>query len=238
MPQTAVDQILELRGVRKDYGGLRPLRVQSLVLARGERVAVSGFDAVAAEVLVNLVTGAAVPDSGEVRVLGRPTADIVNGDEWLASLDRFGIVSARAVLLDGTTLAQNLAMPFTLDIDPLSPEMRARVEDLAVECGLGREWLDTRTGEIPPLDRARAHLARAVALAPQLLVLEHPTAAVPASDVRAYAADVVRVCEIRRLTVLAITEDTGFAGTVASRNLALQPATGELAVKRKGWWRT
>ena len=49
-----------------------------------------GVDGGAAEVLVNLVTGASVADRGVVRVLGRSNADIVDGDEWLASLDRFG----------------------------------------------------------------------------------------------------------------------------------------------------
>ena len=72
-------------------------------------MAVSGFDAGAAEVLVNLVTGASLPDEGEVRVLGQLTADIAGGDEWLASLDRFGIVSPRGVLLEGATIEQNLA---------------------------------------------------------------------------------------------------------------------------------
>jgi len=38
---------------------------------------------------------------------------------WLASLDRFGIISPRAVLLTHSTLAQNLAIPFTLEIEPV-----------------------------------------------------------------------------------------------------------------------
>ena len=83
-----------------------------------------GLDAGAAEVLVNLVTGAGVADRGTVCVQGRNNAEIANGDEWLESLDRFGIVSERAVLLEGATLEQNLAMPFTLQIDPVAPDDR------------------------------------------------------------------------------------------------------------------
>ena len=103
--------VLQITGVEKRYQSLRPLRIQELTIAAAERVAVSGFDAGAAEVLVNLVTGASLPDRGEVRVLGHRTADIVGGDEWLASLDRFGIVSPRGVLLEAATIEQNLAMP-------------------------------------------------------------------------------------------------------------------------------
>ena len=79
--------VLEIEGLRKNYAGLRPLRLKRLSIAAAERVAVEGFDAAAAEVLVNLVTGATLPDEGVVRTFGRSTADIANGDEWLASLD-------------------------------------------------------------------------------------------------------------------------------------------------------
>src|SRR4051812_6356399 len=116
--------VLGVRNVRKHYSALRPLRMNDLRIAPGERVALSGLDAGAAEVLVNLVTGASVPDEGDIAVQGVSTAAIANGDEWLASLDRFGIVSPRAVLLDAATLLQNLTMPLTLQIDPI-PEAAA-----------------------------------------------------------------------------------------------------------------
>ena len=60
---------------------------------------------------VHLVTGASVPDEGAVKVAGRDTRDIATDTEWLTSLDRFGIVTHRAVLLDGMSVAANLALP-------------------------------------------------------------------------------------------------------------------------------
>ncbi len=228
--------VLEIDNVRKNYAGLRPLRVKRLTLAPGERVALAGFDAPAAELLVNLVTGATLPDQGRIRTFGRDTSDINNGDEWLASLDRLGIVSDRAVLLEGSTLAQNLAMPFTLAIDPVEPAMLARVTALAEECGIAGEWLMQTAGAVPSEIRARAHLARAVALEPQLLVLEHPTAPVAGPDRLPLAEDIVRVCEARRLAALVITLDEPFAKAVASRVLTLNGATGELREKTRGWW--
>ena len=59
-----VTPVLQMTGIQKRYQSLRPLRLQELTIAAGERVAVSGFDAGAAEVLVNLVTGASLPDQG------------------------------------------------------------------------------------------------------------------------------------------------------------------------------
>ena len=58
----------------KDYRGLRPLRIQELRVAAAEHVALVGLDQPMAEVFVNLVTGASLPDHGDVRVFGRSTS--------------------------------------------------------------------------------------------------------------------------------------------------------------------
>ena len=229
--------VLEIAGVIKKYSALRPLRLQSLSIAPGERVALSGLDAPATELLVNLVTGASVPDEGEIRILGRRTADIASGDEWLASLDRFGIVSERAVLLEGSTLAQNLAMPFTLDIDPVQPEMLERVVALAQACGIAREWMEQPAGDLPPAIRTRAHLARAVALSPALLIVEHPTAALPPPEHAPLAALIATLAEARKMATLVVTMDEAFGLAAAGRMLKLDAATGELRKVRKGWFR-
>src|SRR5436853_5521753 len=92
---------LDMAGVVKRYQGLRPLRIRKLLVAPPDRLVLSGFDAAAAEVFVHLVTGATLPDEGDVRVDGRSTRDIATDTEWLASLDRFGIVTDRAVLIEG-----------------------------------------------------------------------------------------------------------------------------------------
>lgn len=230
--------VLLIAGLRKDYASLRPLRIQALSVAPGERVAIVGLDAAAAELFVNLVTGAALPDEGSVSVLGEPTAAITDGDAWLASLDRFGIAGDRAVLMDGATVAQNLVMPFSLEIDPIPPDIRLRVERLAEDCGIAdRSWLDRRAGDLPPEIRARVHLSRAIALAPALLLLEHLTATVPEAARAALAADLVRVTDARQLAVLTITHDPAFALRVSHRALTLQPVTGTLVPLKRGWFR-
>jgi ABC-type transporter Mla maintaining outer membrane lipid asymmetry ATPase subunit MlaF len=227
--------VLELQGVVRAYQSLRPLRLQSLTVNEGERVAILGVDAPGAEVLVNLVTGAALPESGTVRVLGRDTADITTGDDWLASLDRFGIVSPRAVLIEAATVEENLAMPFTLQIDPIPPEVASQVGALAAECGIAAEALKQTTGDASAAVRARIHVARALALKPALLLLEHPTAGLGDADRPVFAKDVVKILEGRRLTTLAITQDKPFA-TRVGRALELVPATGHLKPVRRGWF--
>ena len=111
-----IPPVVELSGVSKDYHGLRPLRIETLALAPGEPAALLGLDEPMAETFVNLVTGATLPDRGEVNVFGRPTSSIDDSADWLGVVDRFGIVSARAVLLDALSVIQNLSVPFTLEL--------------------------------------------------------------------------------------------------------------------------
>jgi branched-chain amino acid transport system ATP-binding protein len=227
--------VVEVGGLSKRYGGLRPLRLERLVVREGERVALGGLDAAAAETLTSLLTGAALPDEGVVRVFGEPTADIADERAWLASLDRFGIVSPRAVLLSASTLAQNLAIPFTLEIEPVPAPVMDRVRALAAEIGLDEGLLDTTAGGAPPGAQARIHLARAVAHGPRLVIVEHPTAMVPPGDGPALAADLARVAGARGFAVLAMTGDPAFASALGGRHLTLDPASGRLA--EAGGWR-
>jgi ABC-type lipoprotein export system ATPase subunit len=229
--------VVEMFGVVKNYSGLRPLRIDSLSVAESERVAIAGIDAVGAEVFVNLVTGASVPDTGEVRVFGRNTAAVADGDEWLASLDAFGIVTGRAVVLEGATVGQNLALPFTLEIDPPAAETLARVRRLADECEIASRRIEQRAGDAPAEVRARLHFARAIALEPRLLLMEHPTANLPEADRARFGALVARVGEARGLTVLAMTLDPVFAAHASQKTLTLQPVTGQLVAARRSWWK-
>jgi simple sugar transport system ATP-binding protein len=234
---SAAAPVIEVRGVSKNYSGLRPLRIAELTIGAGERVSIGGLDAGAGELLVNLVTGASVPDAGEIRIFGQRTADIPDGDAWLDLLERFGIVSPRAVLLEGSTLQQNLAMPFTLEIEPVPPGVVPRIESLARECGLDPErWLGVRAGDLPADVRVLAHLARALALNPDFIVIEHPTADVEAAAREPLAAAVARACDGRRVATLVLSNDELFAKTVAPRNLKLDGATGILRPLKKGWF--
>ena len=230
------EPVLALRDVVKSYNALRPLRLRELTVQRGERVSVGGLDAGAGELLLNLVTGASVPDSGEVRVFGQRTRDIPDGDAWLDLLERFGIVSPRAVMLEGSTLQQNLAMPFTLQIEPIPVEVIPRIDALARECGLDADrWLPVRAGELPGEVRVLAHLARALAMDPQLIVVEHPTADVEPAARGPLAASMARVCAARGVATLVLTNDDAFARAVASRNFKLDATTGALKPLKRGW---
>lgn len=229
-----VDRALSVRGVTKDYRGLRPLRLASLDLAHGETLALLGFDQAMAEVLVKLIMGASLPDTGEVIVFGQPTSSIANGDAWLAGLDTFALLGDRTLLVDALSAEQTIALPLSFDVD--DPGVRDTVRALAVEVALDADHLSRPVGGLAPLARARVRLARALASSPRILLGEHPSASLSADEAQMFAADVARVARRRALTSLVLTADRGFASAACADVLTLQPATGALT-SVVGWRR-
>ncbi len=226
---------IEFSEVVKDYHALRPLRVKNLAVREGEIVALAGPDLGATEALTNLVTGASVPDHGTVRVFGADTKAIADADEWLSRLDRLGIVSPRVALLDGFTVEQNIALPLTIDLDPVPPDIAATARSLAAEVGLADDWLPRAAGAADAATAVRVRLARAAAPAPRLLLVEHPTGTLTRPEVANLVIDFRRLVRSHHLTALVVTADDQFA-RAADRRLILDAATG-IARPRglRGW---
>jgi predicted ABC-type transport system involved in lysophospholipase L1 biosynthesis ATPase subunit len=220
--------LLEIRGLVKNYQGLRPLRIRDLVVAEGAIVALDGLDAIAAETFVHLVTGATLPDEGDVIMFGKNTRAITDGDAWLKSLDAIGMVTARGVLIEAFSVLQNIAMSFTLDVDPVDPRVVPEAGALAREVGIDAMLFDVPAGKAGPEMQMRVHLARALALGPKLLIAEHASAPLPRETVAAFGADLARVARSRGLALVAVTADDAFARAIGGQRLELAAATGEL----------
>jgi ABC-type sulfate/molybdate transport systems ATPase subunit len=228
------DVLLRLRGVSKDYRSLRPLRIAELDLPPGRSLALLGFDQTMAEVLVDLITGAILPDSGEIVAFGQHTSSIADPGSWLTTLDQFGLFTDRAVLVEQFTVEQNLALPLSITVEDMTPEIRARVAELASEIGLANE-LRRQAGVLGPALRARIRLGRALALAPRVLVAEHPNATLSAQEASALGTDMARIIETRGIASIVLTADESFARAVSKEILVLEPATG--ALKPASSWR-
>ena len=228
--------LVEVRNVIKDYRGLRPLRVQQFDLHAGESAALLGFDQAMAEVLVNLLTGAILPDSGTITAFGERTDAIADAQAWVRTLDQFGLISDRAVMLDQLTTEQNLALPLSLHIESMPGDVRQRVRALAEEVELSPVELGSKVGSLAPLSRQRLRLGRALALNPRVVLAEHPNAPLSRADTLAFANVFRQVVSRRRIAALVLTADAEFAGTISPTVLALQPATGLL--KRPSGWRS
>lgn len=225
---TQPELLVEMKGVTKAYHALRPLRIQHLALHGGESLALLGMDAAMSEVLVNLITGAQLPDEGEVQVFGRSTRSIAAVDDWVADLDRFGLISSRAVLVEQFTAEQNLALPLSLEIDDMPSALRADVRALASEVGLITGELSRPTAELTPMAQLRLRVGRALALRPQVLLAEHPNASLSRDETSSFARDFARIVAGRGLASLVMTVDATFASQIAPQVLEFHAATGAL----------
>jgi ABC-type transporter Mla maintaining outer membrane lipid asymmetry ATPase subunit MlaF len=220
--------LLEIRGLVKNYQGLRPLRIRELTVAPDAIMSIAGLDAIAAETLVHLVTGATLPDAGDIVMFGQNTRDITDSDAWLKSLDGVGMITARGILIGMFSVLQNIAMSFTLDVDPIDPRVVPQAGALAREVGIDESLFDVAAANVPPEMQMRVHLARALALGPKLLIAEHASAALPRPSVAAFGGDLAKVTKARGLALVAITADEAFAKAIGGQRLELVPASGEL----------
>ena len=227
--------LVSLREIRKNYGGLRPLRIQQLELCEGTSTAILGIDEAGAEVLTNLITAAALPDEGEVDIFGMSTRAIADAEHWLRELDRFGIVSERVVLLDQFSVEQNLALPLSMELDALPSAVRSQVAEIAGEVGLTPEELPHPAARLPRARLLRLRLGKALAMNPRVLLAEHPNASLLPQEFAVFAADFSRIVSRRGLASLVLTADRTFAAAIAESVVALQPTTGQL--RPLGSWR-
>jgi heme ABC exporter ATP-binding subunit CcmA len=167
--------LLEARGLRRSFGGLRVLRGVDLSVRTGEAVVVAGPNGAGKTTLLRLLAGLMRPESGEVHVLGRPLRG--DGQEARRAI---GFVSHQSLLYDDLTLRENLIFTARLYALP-HPDVVARA-------ALEAAGLTDRANDLPrKLSRGllqRAAIARAMLHDPILLLLDEPFTALdaPASE--------------------------------------------------------
>jgi heme exporter protein A len=163
--------LLEGRGLRRSFGGLRVLRGVDLTVRAGEAVVVAGPNGAGKTTLLRLLAGLMRPEAGEVRVLGRPLR--ADGEARRV----IGFVSHQSLLYDDLTLAQNLTFTARLYTLP-NPADAARA-------ALESAGLSSRADDSPRrLSRGltqRASIARALLHQPRVLLLDEPFTALDAA---------------------------------------------------------
>ena len=170
--------LLEATGVQKRYGAVTALRDASLAIVPGEIHALMGANGAGKSTLVKVLTGAVRPDAGTIRLRGQDRA--VHSP---AEARRTGMVSVyqEPAIIPDLTVAENLALTET----PLAP-FRERIADL----GIPKLDLRVHARDLPLATLRVMDLARALAIEPDVLLLDEMTAALPA-DLTARVLDVV-----------------------------------------------
>jgi phospholipid/cholesterol/gamma-HCH transport system ATP-binding protein len=156
------------------------------------------------------------PDAGSIRVLGTDLRG-VGEDQALALRRRIGVMFERGALFSSLTVAENVALPLrehTRLGDRLVTELAALKIGLA---GLPVDAAAKYPAKLSGGMRKRAALARALALDPELLFLDEPTAGLDPLGASGLDELVLRLKERLGLTLLVITHDLDFLWRVADR---------------------
>ena len=173
--------LLEIRGLVKDYQALRPLRIRELSVSPRARCSASPASTPPAAEIVRAPRDRrdAARTKGDISLFGTNTRGITDAEAWLHSLDGLGMVTIARCSIDMLSVLQNVAMPLTLDVDPIDRGVRPQAEALARDAGIAESLLGSPAGHVDRRDQpARAPGTRARARA-AAVIAEHPSAALP-----------------------------------------------------------
>ncbi len=197
---------IEVRGLRSQFGENVVHENLDLTVRRGEILGVVGGSGSGKSVLLNTIIGLKQPEAGHVSVLG---ADIANASrrKWSALERSWGVLFQGGALFSNLTVKENVAAP----IQEHTRLSRKEIDELAALkialVGLRPEAGALKPSELSGGMRKRAGLARALAMDPELLFLDEPTAGLDPIGAAAFDELIKELSRSLDLTVFMITHD-------------------------------
>lgn len=212
--------ILSLKDVRKNYtgkaGGVSEvLGGIDLDVEEGEFIAILGFSGAGKTTLISAIAGLVEPDAGEILLHGK-TIDGPDKDR--------GLVFQSYSLFPWLTVGQNVALAVDAVHKDRSKEQRAALVRQKVDLvGLGHA-MDRKPAQLSGGMRQRVSVARALAMEPEILLLDEPLSALDALTRAKLQDEIDRIREEEKRTIILVTNDVDEALLLADRVAVLTPA--------------
>ncbi|MBI5768574.1 MAG: ABC transporter ATP-binding protein [Verrucomicrobia bacterium] len=208
---------LELSNVSKAFGGPPILSDVNLSIGRGEFVAIVGYSGSGKTTLISLIAGLLKPDRGTVKL---------NDLEITEPGPDRGIVFQNYSLLPWLTVTENIALAVEQVFPNHAPAKKA--EHVAKYIAMVN--LTPHAHKLPRQlsggQRQRVSVARALAMDPQILLLDEPLSALDALTRSTLQDEIERIWEAEKKTVVLITNDVDEALLLADRIIPLTPGPG------------
>jgi phospholipid/cholesterol/gamma-HCH transport system ATP-binding protein len=208
--------VVAVEDLRKSFGNQKVLNGISLAVRRGETLAVLGRSGTGKSVLLRLIIGLEKPDSGSVRIHGQAIAGL-DLDRLGEIRKKMGFLFQHAALYDSLTVEQNVAFPLQHHRREMSrSEQRDRVKELLAEVGMEGD-LEKMPSDISGGMQKRVGLARALALEPDILLLDEPTAGLDPISSGEINDLILKLQEEHHMASIVVTHDLHSAKTIADR---------------------
>lgn len=213
---TPAETILRITGLRTQFGAQVIHDNLELVVNRGEIIGIVGGSGSGKSVLLRTMIGLIRPVAGQITVLGKDITTL-NDDARAALLRRVGVLFQDGALFSSLTVARNIMLPLAEHTD-LPPALRYEIAEVKISMvGLPPEAANKYPSELSGGMRKRAGLARALALDPEILFLDEPTAGLDPIGAAAFDQLIGELRQALDLTVIMVTHDLDSLQAICDR---------------------
>ncbi|HEU0249755.1 MAG TPA: ABC transporter ATP-binding protein [Solirubrobacteraceae bacterium] len=211
--------VLELREVRRSFGGVKAVDGVTISVPEGGVLALIGPNGAGKSTLFALMMGEMALSSGEIRLDGRDMRRLSARGRARAGIGR---TFQTPRLFAGLSVGENIAVAIHVRVEDSTPTLES--QSALSEVGLLDER-DVAAGSLSQGQRKRLELAMVLALRPRVLLLDEPTAGMGAAERAAIMELVMEVVRRRRLTMIFCEHDMESVFAHAARVVVMDRGT-------------